>query len=223
MCTTAGVVKKTPLEQFKNVRQSGLIAIGLADNDELKWIRFSSGDDEIVISTMNGQAIRFSEHDVRPMGRNARGVRGIKLRPGDKVIGMDIVEETTNIFVISENGYGKRTAINQFTPHRRGGVGIKSAVVNAKTGKLVAVKSLTDKSDEVIIISTQGQVIRLGTKDISAMGRTTQGVRVMRLNSDDTVAAAALVVEPEEIDEPEDVKDKKTSKSVDKKVESKKK
>ena len=197
MCTVKGQVKKTPLEQFKNVRASGLIAIGLADGDELRWIRFSSGDDEIVISTMNGQAIRFHEGDVRPMGRNARGVRGIKLREGDHVIGMDIVEETTEIFVISENGYGKRTAIKQFTPHRRGGVGIKSAVVNNKTGKLMAVKSLTEKSNEVIIISTQGQAIRLGTADISAMGRSTQGVRVMRLNSGDTVAAAALVVEPE--------------------------
>lgn len=208
MCTTQGVVKKTPLEQFKNVRQSGLIAINLDDSDDLRWIRFSNGDDEIVISTMNGQAIRFHESNVRPMGRNARGVRGIKLRPGDKVIGMDIVEDTTEIFVISENGYGKRTAIKQFTPHKRGGVGIKSAVVNAKTGKLVSVKSLTDESDEVIIISTQGQAIRLGAKDISAMGRTTQGVRVMRLNSGDSVAAAALVVEPEEDIESDESEDK---------------
>lgn len=216
MATIRGQVKKTPLEQFKNVRQSGLIAIGLAEGDELKWIRFSSGENEIVISTMNGQAIRFHERDVRPMGRNARGVRGIKLREGDQVIGMDIVEENTNIFVISEKGYGKRTAIKQFTPHRRGGVGIKSAVVNNKTGKLVSVKSLNDLSSEVIIISTQGQAIRLGTKDISSMGRTTQGVRVMRLNSGDTVAAAALVVEPE-ADEEEDDKasDKKPSKTDD--------
>ena len=197
MCTNHGVVKKTPLEQFKNVRASGLIAIGLSEGDELRWTRFSSGCDEIVISTMNGQAIRFNEADVRPMGRNARGVRGIKLRPGDQVIGMDIVEETTQIFVISENGYGKRTAIAQFTPHRRGGVGIKSAIVNNKTGKLISVKSLTDESNEVIIISTQGQAIRLGMKDISALGRATQGVRVMRLNAGDNVAAAALVVEPE--------------------------
>ena len=196
MATVQGVVKKTPIEQFKNVRQSGLIAIGLADGDELKWIRFTNDDNEIVISTMDGQAIRFHESDVRPMGRNARGVRGIKLRPGDKVIGMDIVRDNSNIFVISENGYGKRTAIKQFTPHRRGGVGIKSAVVNTKTGKLVSVKSLTDEYNEVIIISTQGQAIRLGLNDISAMGRTTQGVRIMRLNSGDSVAAAALVVEP---------------------------
>lgn len=203
MCTTQGVVKKTPLEQFKNVRASGLIAIGLSDGDELRWIRFTNGDNEIVISTMNGQAIRFQEQDVRPMGRNARGVRGIKLREGDKVIGMDVVEETTQMFVISEFGYGKRTAISQFTPHRRGGVGIKSAVVNKKTGKLMSVKSLTSDADEVIIISSKGQAIRLGTNDISAMSRATQGVRVMRLNDGDTVAAAALVVEPEVDEEDE--------------------
>ncbi len=218
MCTLKGVVKKTPLEQFKNVRASGLIAIGLSDGDELRWIRFSSGDDEIVISTMNGQAIRFHERDVRPMGRNARGVRGIKLREGDQVIGMDIVEDTTEIFVISENGYGKRTKISQFTPHKRGGVGIKSAIVNKKTGKLMSVKSLTEQSNEVIIISTQGQAIRLGTKDISAMSRSTQGVRVMRLNDGDTVAAAALVVEPEaDLDEEEGGDDKKAKPAKTKK------
>lgn len=218
MCTAQGVVKKTPIEQFKNVRSSGLIAIGLSEGDELKFIRFTSGKDELVISTMNGQAIRFSEDNVRPMGRNARGVRGIKLRPGDKVIGMDTVEDTTQIFVISEKGYGKRTAISQFTPHKRGGVGIKSAVVNAKTGKLVSVKSLTDPSNEVIIISTQGQAIRLGMNDISKMSRTTQGVRVMRLNESDSVAAAALVVEPEVDDEDEDENSKDTKKPAAKKA-----
>ena len=197
MATKQGVVKKTAFEKYANVRQSGLIAIGLAEGDELKWIRLTNGEDEIVMSTMNGQAIRFHEKDVRPMGRSARGVRGIKLRAGDEVVGMDVVQNDTNIFVISENGYGKRTAIKQFTAHRRGGVGIKSAVVNAKTGKLVSVKSLTDSANEVIIISTSGQTIRLGTKDISSMGRTTQGVRVMRLNDGDSVAAAALLIEPE--------------------------
>lgn len=198
MCTTEGIVKKTPIEQYDNVRQSGLIAIGLAEGDELKWIRRTNGDDEIVISTMNGQAIRFAEKDVRPMGRSARGVRGIKLRPQDVVVGMDVVEEDSNIFVISELGYGKRTAIKQFTPHRRGGVGIKSATVNGKTGTLVGVKSLTDTANEVILISAQGQTIRLGLKDIPALGRATQGVRIMRLNSGDKVAAVALVLEPAE-------------------------
>ena len=193
MCTTRGVVKKTPLEQYKNVRSSGLITINLDDGDELKWIRVTDGDNEVVISTSQGQAIRFHEKDVRSMGRSARGVRGIRLRSGDQVIGMDVVEDDTSIFVISEFGYGKRTKISQFTAHARGGVGIRSAIVNKKTGNLIGVKALTETANEVIIISTNGQTIRLGLKDISELGRATQGVRIMRLNDGDTVASLALV------------------------------
>jgi DNA gyrase subunit A len=193
MCTVRGVVKKTPFEQYQNVRTSGLIAINLDDGDELKWIRMTSGDNEVVISTSQGQAIRFHEKDARPMGRVSRGVRGIRLRPNDHVIGMDIVEEGSSVFVISKFGYGKRTKVNQFTPHARGGVGIRSAVVNAKTGELMGVKTLTGDDQEVIIISQQGQTIRLGIKDIPALGRATQGVRIMRLNDKDQVVSLALV------------------------------
>lgn len=193
MCTVRGVVKKTPFDQYKNVRANGLITINLDQGDELKWIRTTSGDNEVVISTSQGQAIRFHEKDVRPMGRASRGVRGIRLRAGDQVIGMDIVEESTSIFVISEFGYGKRTKIAQFTPHARGGVGIRSAVVNNKTGNLMGVKALTDSANEVIIISTQGQTIRLGLKDIPSLGRATQGVRIMRLNDGDSVASLTLL------------------------------
>ncbi len=207
MTTKKGTVKKTKLEDYNNIRTSGLIAIKIDDGDELKWIRPTTGDNEVVISTSLGQAIRFHENDVRPMGRTARGVRGMRLRPGDVVVGMDIVEEESNIFVISEKGYGKRTKISQFSPHKRGGVGIRSAVVNTKTGNLVSVKSLTDETPEVIIISTAGQTIRLGLKDIPALGRTTQGVRIMRLGETDTVASTALVskeqiIEDEETEEP---------------------
>ena len=196
MCTVRGVVKKTPFEQYQNVRQTGLIAINLDDGDELKWIRQTDGDNEVVISTAQGQAIRFHEKDARPMGRVSRGVRGIRLRAGDQVIGMDIVEEGSSIFVISQHGYGKKTKISQFTSHKRGGVGIRSAVVNKKTGDLMGVKTLKDVKDdsqEVIIISTHGQTIRLGIKDIPNLGRATQGVRIMRLNDGDTVASLALV------------------------------
>ncbi len=208
MTTKKGTVKKTKLEDYNNIRTSGLIAIKIDEGDELKWIRPTTGDNEVVISTSMGQAIRFHENDVRPMGRTARGVRGMRLRPNDVVVGMDIVEEDSNIFVISEKGYGKRTKISQFSPHKRGGVGIRSAVVNAKTGNLVSVKSLTDETPEVIIISNNGQTIRLGLKDIPALGRTTQGVRIMRLADADSVASIALVskeqvVEDEESDEGE--------------------
>ncbi len=213
MCTVRGVVKKTPFEQYQNVRQTGLIAINLDDGDELKWTRMTTGDNEIVISTQQGQAIRFHEKDARPMGRVSRGVRGIRLRAGDQVIGMDIVEEGSSIFVISDQGYGKRTKIAQFTAHARGGVGIRSAVVNTKTGNLVGVKTLNgDDTQEVIIISKNGQTIRLGMKDIPELGRATQGVRIMRLNGDDKVVSLALVDKAEEVDEepePEKPKDKK--------------
>jgi DNA gyrase subunit A len=201
MCTVRGVVKKTPFEQYNNVRQSGLIAINLDAGDELKWIRMTSGENEVVISTSQGQAIRFHEKDARPMGRVSRGVRGIRLRANDHVIGMDIVEEGSSIFVISKYGYGKRTKVAQFTPHARGGVGIRSAVVNEKTGDLIGVKTLgDDDAQEVIIISKNGQTIRLGIKDIPALGRATQGVRIMRLNGDDSVVSLALV---DKSDEPE--------------------
>jgi DNA gyrase subunit A len=204
MCTVRGVVKKTPFEQYNNVRQSGLIAINLDAGDELKWIRMTSGDNEVVISTSQGQAIRFHEKDARPMGRVSRGVRGIRLRANDHVIGMDIVEEDSSIFVISKFGYGKRTKIAQFTAHARGGVGIRSAVVNTKTGELMGVKTLTGDDQEVIIISQQGQTIRLGIKDIPALGRATQGVRIMRLNDKDQVVSLALVEKSEDVEEFDD-------------------
>jgi DNA gyrase subunit A len=204
MCTFRGVVKKTPFEQYQNVRNSGLITINLDEGDELKWVRMTDGNNEVVISTSQGQAIRFHEKDVRPMGRASRGVRGIRLRAGDQVIGMDIVADNSSIFVISEYGYGKRTKVSQFTAHARGGVGIRSAIVNKKTGTLMGVKRLTDEAHEVIIISTKGQTIRLGLKDIPELGRATQGVRIMRLNEGDTVASLALIdksLEPEDDEE----------------------
>ncbi len=201
MCTVRGVVKKTPFDQYQNVRQTGLIAINLDEGDELKWTRMTTGEDEVVISTAQGQAIRFHEKDSRPMGRVSRGVRGIRLRTGDQVIGMDIVEAGSSIFVISENGYGKRTKIDQFTAHKRGGVGIRSAIVNKKTGDLIGVKTLNgDDTQEVIIISKNGQTIRLGLKDTPQLGRATQGVRIMRLNDDDKVVSLALVDKAEEIE-----------------------
>ena len=201
MCTIRGVVKKTPFEQYQNVRSSGLIAINLDEGDELKWIVMTTGENEIVISTSQGQAIRFGEAGVRPMGRASRGVRGIRLRPSDKVIGMDIVLDKSSIFVISKYGYGKRTKISQFTAHARGGVGIRSAVVNTKTGNLVGVQTLKDESQEVIILSTQGQAIRLGLNNIPELSRATQGVRIMRMNDGDEVVALALVDKEEENEE----------------------
>jgi DNA gyrase subunit A len=197
MCTVKGVVKKTRYDLYKNVRGSGIITIKLDDGDELRWIRFTTGENEVVITTATGQAMRFHEKYVRPMGRASRGVRGIRLRADDSVVGMDIVREGVDLFVMSEKGFGKRTKVEQFTPHTRGGVGIRAAVVNEKTGKLMSVTALDENAKELIIISAGGQTIRLQTKDIPQIGRATQGVRVMRLKDNDRVASIALVGESE--------------------------
>jgi len=195
MTTKFGTVKKTSLEGFANVRANGLIAIKLDKGDELRWVKQTSGQDEIVISTALAQAIRFKETDARPMGRATRGVRGVRLRSGDSVVGMDVVQPDTVLLVIMENGYGKRTKVNQFATHARGGVGIKAGVVTAKTGKTVDVRALESDSDDLVVISTSGQVIRLAVKDISLIGRATQGVRIMRMKEGDKVASVALIGE----------------------------
>jgi DNA gyrase subunit A len=195
MTTTNGVVKKTPLSDYTNIRTSGLITIKLDGNDELRWIHLASGSDDVVISTSFGQAIRFSERDTRPMGRSARGVRGIRLRKGDKVVGADLVHDDERLLVLSQNGYGKLTKISNFPIHKRGGVGIKTAIVTSKTGNLINVRSLSEDAKEVLIISTHGQAIRLELKDIPLLGRTTQGVRIMRLNNGDAIASLGLVAD----------------------------
>lgn len=195
MATKLGTVKKTPLADYANVRANGLIAIKLDSGDELKWVKLTGGKDEIIISTALAQAIRFKESEVRPMGRATRGVRGIRLRPKDEVVGMDVVRPGSELLVVMENGYGKRTKVDQFATHARGGVGIKAGVVTAKTGKTVDVRAIADPNDEVVVVSTQGQVIRMALSGISLIGRATQGVRIMRLGDDDKVASVALVAE----------------------------
>jgi DNA gyrase subunit A len=204
MTTTQGVVKKTPVTDYSNIRTSGLIAIKLDDGDELRWIHLTSGDDEVIISTSLGQAIRFSEKDVRSMGRSARGVRGIRLRPKDVVVGADLVDESRQMLVISKNGYGKLTKVANFPSHKRGGVGIKAAIVTAKTGELVTVRTLLDDSKELLIISSKGQSIRLALSGIPTLGRTTQGVRIMRLRDGDTVATVGIVTDSGDIVEDEE-------------------
>ncbi len=195
MATSHGTVKKTPIKDYANIRNNGLITINLDKEDELRWVRMSSGDDEVVISTSFGQAIRFKEADARPMGRSARGVRGIRLRTGDRVVGMDLAQEDKQLLVMSENGYGKMTKVTNFPTHKRGGVGIKAGVVNGKTGSIVTVTAIGLEASEVLMISTGGQTIRVGLKDIPVLGRTTQGVRVMRLKDGDTVASIGMIPE----------------------------
>lgn len=196
MSTIKGTIKKTPLKDYANIRTNGLIAIKLDDGDELKWIQKTTGENDVIISTSAGQAIRFGEKDARPMGRSARGVRGVRLRPNDQVVGMDIVDnDERSLLVISENGYGKATKVANFPSHKRGGVGIKAAVVTAKTGPIIAVRTLEQDASEVLLISNQGQAIRVALKDIPTLGRTTQGVRIMRMREGDKVSSLGLMPE----------------------------
>lgn len=202
MSTVKGTIKKTPLKDYANIRTNGLIAIKLDDGDELRWIKKTTGENDIIISTSAGQAVRFNESDARPMGRSARGVRGARLRPNDRVVGMDVVTDPEQtLLVISEKGFGKKTKVGHFPSHKRGGVGIKAAVVTAKTGPIISVQTLDPEMTEALLISKNGQTIRLSLDDIKVLGRTTQGVTIMRLKDGDKVSSIGLMSEPEKEEE----------------------
>lgn len=203
MATTNGTIKKTKAKEYENIRANGLIAIKLDDGDELRWVRRTSGNDDVIMSTAFGQAIRFNEQDARSMGRSARGVRGIRLRPGDKVVGVDVVDPSNDkakLLIMGERGYGKITKASNFPVHKRGGIGIKAAVVTAKTGNIMTVRSLDNDTKEIIVISASGQTIRLAISDISVLGRATQGVRIMSLGAGDLVASVGLVADDSDSD-----------------------
>ena len=196
MATKKGTVKKTPVKDYANVRTNGLIAIKLDEGDELRWIKRTTGENDVIISTSAGQAIRFNEKDTRPMGRSARGVRGVRLRPNDSVVGMDIVTgDDQTLLVVSEKGFGKRTKVSNFPSHKRGGVGIKAAVVTAKTGPIISVQTIDPEITEALLVSQSGQTIRLGLSDIKLLGRTTQGVTIMRLSDGDAVSSIGLMAD----------------------------
>ena len=203
MATTNGTIKKTKAKEYENIRANGLIAIKLDDGDELRWVRRTSGNDDVIMSTAFGQAIRFNEQDARSMGRSARGVRGIRLRPGDKVVGVDVVDPSNDkakLLIMGERGYGKITKASNFPVHKRGGIGIKAAVVTAKTGNIMTVRSLDNDTKEIIVISAGGQTIRLAISSISVLGRATQGVRIMSLGAGDLIASVGLVADDSDSD-----------------------
>ncbi|MBI2054368.1 MAG: DNA gyrase subunit A [Candidatus Staskawiczbacteria bacterium] len=201
MVTKNGRIKKTALEEFGNVRKSGIIAMGLEKGDSLKKVVKTTGEDDIIITTKDGIAIRFEEKDVRPMGRAAAGVKSIRLKKGDEVVGMDVIgnknekqKEKQYLLVVMENGYGKRTDIDQYRLQGRGGSGIKTAKITAKTGKIVLAAIVEHSEEEdLIVISQKGQVIRSEIKSISMLSRATQGVRIMRLDEGDKVASGACL------------------------------
>lgn len=201
MVTSKGNVKKTSLKDFENVRRSGLIAIKLKSEDMLEWVKPSTGKDEVIISTSLGQAIRFKESGVRSMGRTASGVRGIRLKSNDEVIGMDVVnpelinKKVLEMLVISENGLGKKTKMSEYKVQGRGGSGIKTMAITEKTGRLISMRVINNSEEnDLLMISVNGQVIRTPLKAVSTLGRATQGVRIMRFKAKgDKVASITLL------------------------------
>lgn len=199
MATRNGTVKKSKLEEFDNVRRSGLIAITLDKGDILGWVRPTTGNDTVIMTTADGQSVRFKESDVRPMGRNAAGVRGMKLKDEkDTIVGTDIIEKDAKdmeLIVLSENGYGKRSALKQFKIQKRGGSGMKAMKVTPKTGDIVGarVSSMANIEDDIILTSKKGTIIRVPFRSVPVLGRVTQGVRVMKPQSGDGVAAFTIL------------------------------
>lgn len=198
--TEQGIVKKTDLKDFANIRTSGILAIKMTDNDNLAWVLLTSKDDEILLTTKFGQSIRFSDNDVRPMGRVAAGVKGVTLKKsGDSVVGMVNIpykSKDINLLTISERGYGKKTPIEDYKVQNRGGSGILTHKINDKTGKLVSAKILSKGTLEDIIIATEsGKFIRLDEKQVPTLGRATQGVKLIKLNTNDKVTSVAVLDE----------------------------
>lgn len=206
MSTTSGTVKKTKIEDFKNVRKSGLIAIKLRDGDLLKWVKPTKEGDQAVLVTREGKCIRFKQEDVRSMGRSSMGVRGIRLKGGDIVVQMDVIndEETSKLLVVMENGLSKSTKVANYRFQARGGTGVKTATLTPRTGKIVGARILQDGMiGDLIVISKEGQMIRLPLNEIPTSGRATQGVYIMRMKDKDKVASISLIVEDEQ-QKPED-------------------
>lgn len=193
LITRQGTIKKTSLDQFENIRKTGLIAISLHDTDELISVKLTDGTRDLIVVTRKGMAIRFKEDDVRNMGRTAMGVKAITLNDDDLVVAMEIVDEDKTLLVISENGFGKRTPLAEYRVQNRGGKGLITYHIKDKTGEIVSAKVVSEH-DEVMMISLNGIVIRLGISDISVMGRSTQGVTLMKMK-DDKVVAVAMYVE----------------------------
>ena len=200
MSTKNGFIKKTKLEEFANIRKVGKVAIKLVDDDQLMSVSQTNGRDEILIATHEGKCIRFSEEDVRPMGRDTQGVRSIKMNKGDYVVDMAIIKKGCQILTISENGFGKRSDPSDYRLQVRGGKGVKAGVFNSKTGKLVNLKQIKEDED-VMLISDSGTIIRLEAKQISKIGRDTQGVRIMRIKDPTYKVVCASVTAHQEEDE----------------------
>ena len=209
MVTKNGIIKKTSLEQYSRPRVNGINAIEIREDDQLLEARLTTGSSEIMIATRGGKCIRFPEEKVRAVGRTSIGVRGVDLSDGDEVIGMIVVNDIQNetVLVVSEKGYGKRTAVEDYRITNRGGKGVITLNITEKTGNLIAIQSVTDE-DGLMIINKSGVAIRMGMDDLRVMGRNTQGVKVINLKGNDEIAAVAKVMmDKEVVEDNEEVND----------------
>ncbi len=200
MVTKEGIIKRTPLDSYKNIRRSGLIAIGLKEDDELSWVELTDGNAELLVATRNGMAIRFSENDVRPMSRTASGVKAIRLKENDKVVGMAQLADGMTVMTVTDNGQGRRTPAEDYPLQSRHGKGKINYKVNDTKGYVCGVKVVSDE-DDLILISNEGIIIRIAVKDVNTMSRYASGVRVMRLGENDSVVTFARAEHVEEEDE----------------------
>ena len=206
MATKKGLVKKTPIKDYENVRKTGLTAIVLRDDDELIEVKSTDNNKDIILVTKDGQCIRFKETDVRSTGRASKGVRGMNIGDGDEVVAMQLNTQGDYLLVASENGMGKRTAMNEFIVQNRGGKGVKCYKITEKTGNLVGVKAVND-DNEIMIINTEGIIIRMKVSDISILGRVTSGVKLINMENDVTVASITKVKEDETLEGEEAAED----------------
>lgn len=197
--TTQGLVKKTLISDYSNVRKTGIIAINLQSGDELRWVKMTDGGSRVVQVSAHGQAIYYDENDVRQMGRSTAGVRGMKLRTGDRVIAMDVVSDKNGkspdpeLLIVLENGFGKRTALHHFTVQQRGGIGMKAANSTDKTGKVIATYMLFTDKDDILLMSKMGQTLRTTVSTVKRLGRDTQGVTLIKLSTGDKVASVTII------------------------------
>jgi DNA gyrase subunit A len=196
MCTRQGTVKKTDLAAFSNPRSAGIIAIQVDDDDRLIAVAETDGQKDLVMGSRNGMAIRFAEADVRPMGRTAFGVRGMQLRDGDEVVAMEVVTEDGTLLTVCENGYGKRTDVSEYRRQTRGGIGLKNVQTSDRNGQVIGLACVTDRH-ELLLVTEQGQIIRMKAGDLRPIGRDTQGVRLMDLGEADRLVSIATLSEPE--------------------------
>jgi DNA gyrase subunit A len=195
MATKKGMIKKTSLAEYAKIRANGLIAINLTEGDELRWVGLTDGQDDIILATRKGKAARFHEKEVRPMGRDTRGVTGIRLRPGDEVIGMEIVQPGGELLVVTEQGYGKRTPLDEFPVKHRATGGVIANSLNAETGRVAAVRVVGREDEELMLITEEGTILRTEVSSVNRYRRASRGVTVMKPGEGDRIVSIAVFVD----------------------------